>query len=146
MKTADLSIDSGLVAYSVNGGKATITFNPTDASFFKRLYDTFSKLSAMQDNVNEKRVEDAPEKVYEDMNDISTQMKAQIDETLAPFCNVPSICEAVYGNMNLWAWSNGVPVWCNLIFSLIDTAEGAAAEQKTLSKPAMEKYTKKYHR
>lgn len=146
MRTAELNIDDGLVAYSVNGGKATITFNPTDASFFKRLYDAFSKLSAMQDSVNEKHIDDAPEKVYEAMNDISAQMKAQIDETLAPFCNVPSICEAVYGGMNLWAYSNGVPVWCNLVLSLIDTAEGAAAEQKTLSKTAMEKYTKKYHR
>ena len=145
MRTAELNIDDGLVAYSVNGGKATITFNPTDASFFKRLYDTFSKLSAMQDSAN-KNVEDAPEKVYEALNEISAQMKAQLDETLAPFCNVPSICEAVYGGMNLWAYSNGVPVWCNLVLSLIDTAEGAAAEQKTLSKTAMEKYTKKYHR
>ena len=146
MRTAELNIDDGLVAYSVNGGKATITFNPTDASFFKRLYDAFSKLSAMQDSVNEKHVEDAPEKVYEVLNEISAQMKAQLDETLAPFCNVPSICEAVYGGMNLWAYSCGVPVWCNLVLSLIDTAEGAAAEQKTLSKTAMEKYTKKYHR
>ena len=45
-----LQFSTGLEEYSLNG-RVTVRFNPTDASFLERLAELFSRLDALQEEV-----------------------------------------------------------------------------------------------
>lgn len=44
----ELSFDSGLVTYSLNG-KCEVSFNPTDSNFVEKLYSAFEELDKKQE-------------------------------------------------------------------------------------------------
>ena len=48
----ELSFDSGLVTYSLNG-KCEVSFNPTDSNFVEKLYSAFEELDKKQEGYNE---------------------------------------------------------------------------------------------
>ena len=56
----ELSFDSGLVTYTVNG-KCRVSFNPTDSNFAYRLYSAFEELHEKQESYK-KRLEEIKDK------------------------------------------------------------------------------------
>lgn len=145
MKNDELNFDDGLVVFSINGGKATVTINPTDADFFGKIYEAFNDLAKKQDKFEEERSSIERKEVFEFTRNVSNGMRETLDRLFAPVCDSESFCAAIFGDMNLYALAGGLPVWCNFMLAMMDKADDSIAMQRKLSEPAIKKYTSKYH-
>ena len=48
--------------------------------------------------------------------------------------------------MNVYAFAGGLPVWCNLIFAIIDLFDESVTAETAKTNPRLNKYLKKYHK
>lgn len=137
----ELSFESGLVTYTLNG-KAEVTFNPTDSNFVERLYAAFDVLDKKQEGyktqidkmVNEKEI-------FEFARERDAEMREIIDGVFET-----SICDAVFGSMNVYALAGGLPVWSNLMLAIMDEIDTTFAREQKATNPRIAKYTAKYQR
>lgn len=137
----ELVFDTGLVTYSLNG-KCEVSFNPTDSEFVERLFNAFDSLDKRQEKYrNEIGKEPDNRKVFE----ISKAMNAEMREIVDGVFGV-SVCEAVFGNMNVYALAGGLPVWCNLLLAIMDEIDTSFAREQKATNARIKKYTEKYHR
>lgn len=140
----ELNFALGVKEYIVRGvnGEYTLRFNPTDAVFIERLYDAFVALDKKQDAYNEeiKRCGDKKE-VFE----IARRRNAEMREIIDGIFGEP-ICEAIFGNMSLYALADGLHVWTNFMFALMDEADSTYSREQKATNPRLKKYTEKYHR
>lgn len=138
---AELQFSTGLVTYSLNG-KVDVSFNPTDGAFVEKLYHTFNALDEKQEayRAEVEKLTDKGE-VFEVARRRDAEMRGMIDGIFdAP------VCDAVFGAMNVYAMADGLPVWANLLFALLDEIDADFAKQQKLTNPRISKYTQKYHR
>ena len=56
------------------------------------------------------------------------------------------VCEPLFGNMNLFAYSGGMPVWVNLMLALSDEMNTAMLAEADARDKRIEKYVKKYQK
>lgn len=136
----ELNFDSGLVTYSLNG-KCEVSFNPTDSSFVERLYSAFEDLDKKQESYKA-QIEKMADKrqIFEFARERDAEMRGVIDGVFdAP------VCDAVFGSMNVYALSGGLPVWCNLMLAVMDEIDTTFAREQKATNPRVAKYTKKYH-
>ena len=135
----ELSFDSGLVTYSLNG-KCEVSFNPTDTNFAGRLYAAFEELDKKQEGFRaqiEKMTDN--KEIFEFAKERDAEMRGILDGIFeAP------VSGALFGGMNVYASANGLPVWCNLILAVIDEVDAAAVQEQKLTSPRLAKYTAKY--
>ena len=137
----ELNFDTGAVTSSL-GGKAQLTFNPTDPAFVERLFNAFDTLDKKQEayraevdrTANKREIFDTARRMDEEMREI-------IDEALGG-----GVCEALFGQMNVYAMADGLPVWANLMLTVMDEVDTAFAREQKATNPRIAKYTKKYHK
>lgn len=141
MQERELSISTGLVAYNLNGA-AQVTFNPTDASFVERLFNTFDTLDKRQDAYKEE-VEKASgsREIFDIAHKRDEEMRAMIDDALGQ-----PVCDSIFGGMNVYAMADGFPVWCNLMLAIIDEIDTTFAQEQKATNPRLQKYLSKYHK
>ena len=135
-----LSFETGLVEYEINGA-ATVRFNPTDAAFTERLYDTFTSLDARQDEFRAK-VEEIGEDgaaMFEYANERDKEMRGIIDGLLGD-----GVADALFPGMNCYALADGLPVWINLMFAIADEIQAAYTAEQKKTDPRVAGYNKKY--
>lgn len=137
----ELNFDTGLVTFSING-KAEATFNPTDSAFVERLFQTFDKLDGKQETYKT-RVEAA--KGNREIFDVAREMDAEMRELLDGALGAP-VCDRVFGGMNVYALAEGLPVWCNLMFAVMDQIDTTFAQEQKKTNPRIQKYTSRYHK
>ena len=137
----DLNFDSGLVTYSLNG-KCEVSFNPTDANFVERLYSALEELDKKQEGYQD-RIENISDRkeIFEFARERDSEMRQILDSVF----DVP-VCDALFGDMNVYAIANGLPVWCNLILAIIDEVDTTSIREQKLTSPRLAKYTAKYQR
>lgn len=137
----EINFESGLVTYSLNG-KCEVTFNPTDSNFVERINSAFNDLDKKQDEYKSRieKMEDNRE-IFEFARERDKEMREIIDGVFeAPVCN------ALFGGMNVYAVAGGLPVWCNLMLSIMDEIDTTlSVEQKEIN-PRIAKYTQKYQK
>lgn len=138
----ELKINDGRVTYSLNG-KTEISYNPTDIFFIEKIFNLFNFLDGMQSKFqyareNAKNVRE----VFDIAREQDKKMREDINNILGD-----GVCEALFDGINVFAMDgNGLPLWANLLMTIIDSIdESAVAEQKKIN-PRIEKYLKKYHR
>ena len=137
----ELVFDTGLVTYSLNG-KCEVSFNPTDSEFVERLFNAFDSLDKRQERYrNEIGKEPDNRKVFE----ISKAMNAEMRDIVDGVFGV-SVCEQVFGSMNVYALAGGLPVWCNLLLAIMDEIDTSFAREQKATNARIKKYTEKYHR
>lgn len=137
----ELNFETGLVSYNLNGA-VQVTFNPTDFAFVERLFNTFDALDAKQEAYNAEVEKTADKrKIFEIARQRDTEMRAMIDDVLGQ-----PVCDALFGGMNVYALSDGLPVWCNLMLALMDEIDTGFAREQKATNPRIQKYTAKYHR
>ena len=137
----ELVFDTGLVTYSLNG-KCEVSFNPTDSEFVERLFNAFDSLDKRQEKYrNEIGKEPDNRKVFE----ISKAMNAEMRDIVDGVFSV-SVCEQVFGSMNVYALAGGLPVWCNLLLAIMDEIDTSFAREQKATNARIKKYTEKYHR
>lgn len=137
----EIKVDTGLVTYSINE-KCEITFNPTDTSFVEKLFNTLNAVEALQKEyeTQAEAVRDNAE-IFEFARAKDKEMRSLIDNSLgAP------VCDAVFGDVNVHALAKGLPLWCNLLFALIDEVGAGYMREKKAMNPRVEEYLKKYRK
>lgn len=134
----NLNIATGLREFNLNG-KVTVTFNPTDQGFIEKVYHAFDELDKQQSEVKE-RVDGADlDGTFALMREMNERMKTILNDLFGVDIVTPLI-----GNTSLYALSDGAPIWCNILFAVLDTMEDEIAEQNKKSRARMLKYTAKY--
>lgn len=136
-----LNFETGLVTFSLNG-KCELTFNPTDSAFVERLYSAFDTLDKKQDEYKGRVAKTAESK---EIFDVARAMDSEMREIIDNALGTP-VCDALFGDMNVYAMADGLPVWCNLMMALIDNVDMSFAAEQKRTNPRLEKYTKKYAR
>lgn len=137
----ELGFETGLVTYCING-KCEISFNPTDGVFVKRLYDAFEHMESKQEHYRDMVEKTANKKeIFDVAQTMDAEMRELIDGTLGD-----GICDALFGEMNVYAMADGLPVWCNLMLTIIDKTDTAFAREQKAMNPRIKKYTDKYNR
>ena len=136
-----LNIETGLVTFSLNG-KCEVSFNPTDSEFVERLFDAFDYLDSKQEayKAEIERVADK-KRIFE----IAKERDKEMREILDGVFGVP-VCDALFGNMNVYALANGLPVWCNLMLAVMDEIDTTFAREQKATNARINKYTAKYHK
>lgn len=137
----ELKFETGLVTYDLNG-KASVTFNPTDSNFVSRLFSTFDELDKKQDEYKaEINAAGDTVQVFEIAHRRDTEMRGMIDEAFGQ-----PVCDALFGTMNVYAMADGLPVWANLILTVMDEVDASLAKEQQLTSSRLQKYTAKYKR
>ena len=137
----ELQISTGLVTYTLNGN-AQVTFNPTDAAFVERLFNAFQELDQKQE-AYKAEVEKASGKreIFDIARRRDGEMRATLDEVLGQ-----PVCDTLFGSMNVYAMSEGLPVWCNLMLAIMDEIDTTFAREQKATNPQLQKYLNKYHK
>lgn len=136
----ELNFETGLVSYNLNG-RCEVSFNPTDSAFVERLFHAFDELDKKQEAYRAEVAQTADKKaVFAVARRMDAEMRSMIDEALgAP------VCDALFGDMNVYALADGLPVWANLMLAVMDEIDTSFARQQKLTDPRISKYTAKYH-
>lgn len=136
-----IQFDTGVKTFSLND-KCEISFNPTDSAFAEKLFNAFDTLDKKQEEYRrEAAAARDPRQIFAFVKERDAEMRTLIDDTLgAP------VCSSLFANMNVYALANGLPVWCNLMFAIMDEMDTAFAREQKAANPRIQKYTAKYHR
>lgn len=140
----ELKFDLGLVTYDLNGvnGNVSVTFNPTDSAFVERLFNTFDALDKKQELYKE-RIDKTADKreIFNIAREMDTEMRAMIDDVFGV-----SVCDVLFGAMNVYAMADGLPVWSNLMLIVMDEIDTTFAREQKQTNARIQKYTSKYHK
>jgi hypothetical protein len=139
-------IDSGVVTKTLrttDGKECSFSFNPLDMAFSRKLFTAFEKLDAKQEKYKEEVQKNADKTEIFDIGEkMNAEMRDIIDNDVFGF----DVCDSLFGSMNVYALANGLPVWANLLFAMVDETDNAYAREQKLTNPRIAKYTKKYHK
>lgn len=135
-----LTFATGEVDYEING-VAHVRFNPTDAAFTERLYNTFSDLDARQEEFQAEveQIGTDGARMFAYATERDKDMRGIIDGLLGE-----GTADALFPNMNCYALADGLPVWINLMFAIAEEIEAAYTEEQKKGDPRVEGYNKKY--
>lgn len=137
----ELNFDTGIVTFKLNGA-AEVAFNPTDSSFVERLYNTFEALDKKQDEYKaEAEKANGKREIFDVARKWDKEMRSMIDNALGQ-----PVCDTLFGGMNVYAMADGLPVWANLMLSIMDEVDTAFTREQKATNPRIAKYTSKYHR
>lgn len=138
---ANLTIDTGVVEYTLND-KYTVVFNPTDLGFTERLYKTFEDLDKRHEAYKDKVSKTAKTtEIFDLAREMNAHMRQELDILLGD-----GMCDAVFGDTNVYAFAGGCPLWANLLLAIMDEVDNAYAREQKAVNPRIEKYMKKYHK
>ena len=136
-----LNFETGIVNFSINE-KCEVSFNPTDSAFIERLYAAFEKLDKKQESYKAKVEATANKReIFDLAKEFDAEMRKIIDEVFGQ-----PLCDGLFGDMNVYAVANGLPVWCNLMLAIMDEVDSTFAREQKATNPRIAKYTKKYHK
>jgi len=140
MENKSLNFETGIVTFSVNGA-CEVSFNPTDSAFVEKLFNAFDTLDQRQERYKAEvdKVADKRE-IFAIAQKQDAEMREIIDGVFGP------VSDAIFGDMNVYAMANGLPVWCNFLLAVMDEVDTTFAAQQKLTNPRIAKYTSKYHK
>ena len=136
-----MNFSDGLQDYRLND-RVTVRFNPTDLGFLERVSAAFEKLDAIQEEVRESREKITDEReVFPLARELDAKMRAILNELFDA-----EICEPLFGSMNLFASSGGLPVWANLMLAVTGEIEASMQQELSQREQRIAKYVEKYQR
>ena len=134
-----LNLNLGVEDYLL-AGKVEVSFNPTDMNFLERLSSAFEKLDALQEEVRISRENITDDReVFPVARELDAKMRAILNELFDA-----ENCEPLFGGMNLFASSGGLPVWANLMLALTDEVQNSMASEMSKREERIAKYVSKY--
>ena len=134
-----LNFTDGVEEYLL-AGKVSVSFNPTDINFLERLSRAFSELDALQEEVRSTREKLTDDReVFPIARELDGKMRAILNELFGK-----EICEPLFGSVNLFASSGGLPLWANLLLAITDEVQGAMKGELDAREKRIAKYVKKY--
>lgn len=133
-----LNFDTGVKTYDING-VCEISINPTDSLLTSRLLSLVSRL----DEKREQYARDIDNAEIEDIFDIASKFEADVRAEIDAALGTP-VCDAVFGNMSVMSMANGLPVFCNLVFAILDEIDAGWESENAKTNARIAKYTDKY--
>ncbi len=136
-----LNFSDGLTDYRLND-RVTVRFNPTDVGFLEKLSAAFEKLDALQEEIRASRdsITDDRE-VFPIARDMDAKMRAILNELFDS-----DICTPLFGEMNLFASSGGLPVWANLMLAISEEVQNSMSAELAAREQRIAKYVDKYRK
>ena len=134
----NLTFTDGLEEYLL-AGKVAVSFNPTDMNFLERLSRAFSELDAIQEEVSSREKITDDREVFPIARELDGKMRNIINDLFGK-----EICEPLFGGMNLFASSGGLPVWANLMLAITDEVQSALRGELAAREQRIAKYVEKY--
>lgn len=136
----ELNFETGLVTYSING-RCELSFNPTDSTFVEKLFNAFDTLDKKQEAYKAEAEKTANKReVFETARKMDEEMRDIINEVFGL-----DVCAPLFGEMNVYALADGLPVWSNLMLAIMDEVDTTFAREQKQTNSRISKYTKKYH-
>ena len=134
----ELKFSDGLEEYRLND-RVTVCFNPTDVGFLEKLSHTFEQLDQLQDEVRKSRdsITDDRE-VFPIARELDTRMRGVINELFGD-----DVCTPLFGSVNLFASSGGLPLWANLLLAIMDEVQSAMQGELNKREARIAKYVEK---
>ena len=135
----DIRIPDGLEEYRLNDA-VSVRFNPTDLSFLERLTAAFEALDAVQEEVRLSREKITDEReVFPLARELDGRMRGILNGLFDT-----EICTPLFGGMNLFASSGGLPLWANLMLALWDEVQDSMSAELAAREKRIAKYVSKY--
>ena len=135
----NLTFTDGLEEYLL-AGKVAVSFNPTDMNFLERLSRAFSELDALQEEVRATREKNTDDReVFPIARELDDKMRGILNDLVGK-----EVCEPLFGGMNLFASSGGLPVWANLMLAITDEVQSALRGELAAREQRIAKYVEKY--
>ena len=137
----DIRFDTGIVEFNLNDA-IKVYFNPTDSAFVERIFDTFDELDKKQE-AYKAEIDKCSDK--KEIFEIARRRDAEMREMVDGLFDKP-VCSALFGGMNVYALAGGLPVWCNLMLSVIDQIDTTFARERKLTNPRITEYTERWRK
>ena len=136
-----LNLNLGVEEYLL-AGKVAVSFNPTDMNFLERFSHAFAELDALQEEVRaaHEKITDERE-VFSLARDLDGRMRGILNELFGK-----EICEPLFGSVNLFASSGGLPLWANLLLALADEIRSSMSAELAAREQRIAKYVEKYRK
>lgn len=138
MESKAIQIDLGIKSYRLNDA-IEICFNPTDAAFVEKLYSTFEELDAKQEEYKAEANKIDLREVFKLSKKRDAEMREMIDAALGD-----GVSDALFPGINVYALSNGLPLWANLLLAIIDEIDATMVQEQNLTSARVRKYSEKY--
>ena len=138
----ELNFNSGIESFSVNGVENVLRFNPTDIELLRKIYVSMKDLEAKQKERNSAQSD--IDDIIDTLNKakrLDTEMRGIIDGVFGD-----GLCNKIFGDVSLYSFADGLPVWQNFILAVIDLFDEATKREAALSNEKIQKYVKKYHK
>ena len=105
-----------------------------------RLSRAFSELDSLQEEVRSTREKITDDReVFPIARELDGKMRAILNELFGK-----EICEPLFGSVNLFASSGGLPLWANLLLAITDEVQGAMKGELDAREKRIAKYVEKY--
>ena len=106
----------------------------------ERLSRAFSELDSLQEEVRSTREKITDDReVFPIARELDGKMRTILNELFGK-----EICEPLFGSVNLFASSGGMPLWANLMLAITDEVQGAMKGELDAREKRIAKYVKKY--
>lgn len=126
-----ITVDTGIQEYEINEA-FTAKFNPTDESFIAKIELAFKSLDGLQDEL--KKADSFSAYIDKDK-----EMRAIIDGVLGE-----GAADAIFPGVNCYALSNGLPLWLNLMYAIVDIISDACESEFGKTESHLKHYNEKY--
>ncbi len=132
--------DTGSVTYSLNDA-IEISINPNDAKFARKMLKTFELLDKKHgEYLVELRCAAATE-VFDVRDKFDSEMRKIIDNSLgAP------VCAALFGDNKVYLASRGRPLWCNLLFGVMNVINEDVLNKQKKANPRIKNLISNYQK
>ena len=129
-----ITLDTGVKEYEING--YTAYFNPTDESFIARVEKAFESLDGLQGELKESEDKPIDFSVFVGMDE---KMRNIIDGVLGE-----GAADSIFPGVNVYSLSNGLPLWLNLMYAIVDEISDACEAEFGKADERMKHYNEKY--
>ena len=142
-----IQFETGIEEFSLNG-KVSVTFMPTDIHFINRVINAFNEIQSMYETYQAaiepyqgSDSEEDAKAVYE----IAEKADAKIrDKINAVFDK--DVCTPTIGYSSILSPAGGLPIWQNMLLSIIDRFDSQLMEEQKKTNPRLAEYTRKYQK
>lgn len=137
----ELNFNTGRRTFKINDS-VEVSFNDTDAAFVEKLYNVFENLDAKQERYRNRAERTADKKeLFAVMRDMDREIKDDINNLFEK-----DVCSPLFGDMNVFALADGLPLWANLMLAIMEQVDSAFAREQNATNPRVQKYTAKWQR
>lgn len=145
MRQKETQLEDNLLSLTIRDGvgSCTVVFDTTDVTFIERLYKIFEALDTKQTDMEDrvKQAQAQPGEIFALARELDAEIRQMLDGTLGA-----GTCQALWGDINSYAYAGGLPKWANLLLAILDECSAGYDTQMKLTSPRLEKYKAKYHK